>query len=221
MTRKKTNPWRLPIALIVLGLIPIAGSAYRTFVVLATDAATVTNPDEARFFAMPAPILMHVIFGSLFLVIGAFQMSQGIRQRHRSWHRRMGWVGVVAGLTFAASGVWMVLFYPSHSLANLSIDIGRIVFGSAIVVFISLGILRAIHKDFASHRVWMIRGYALAASSGAQSYLIFIAAGINGGFDPALADAMMWLGWTLGIVIGERIARTPNTPKRHMAVKPT
>lgn len=209
---------RLPLALILLGLLPIAASVYRVAMLAGTDPATVTNADDARFFAMPVPILLHVIFGSLFLVLGALQMSASLRQRARSFHRRSGWVALLAGLTFALSGVWMVFTYPSHSLAALSIDIARILFGTFIAGAILAGIRAALRKDTAAHRAWMIRAYAVSASAGLQSYLIGLSFAINGSFDAKFADAMMWLGWIIGFIAAEWIVARPN---RRRARKPS
>lgn len=205
MTPLKQTTWRLPILLILLSILPIAASVYRIVVLATTDATTVVNPDELRFFEMPASILAHVILGTLFLILGALQMSPGLRRRALRLHRRIGWAAVISALTFSLSGVWMVFFYPPHSAASLMVDIGRVIFGTAVAIFIVLGITAAIQKNIAAHRAWMIRAYALAASSGIQSYLIAIVTVAMGGFDPKVADALIVLGWFIGIIAAERI----------------
>ncbi len=208
---------KLPLGLMLLGILPIAASAFRVVVMSDPDAHNTATPDEARFLAMPVSILSHVIFGSLFLIIGALQMSSTLRMRHRKLHRKLGYAALIAGLTFAISGVWMVFFYPSHSLGALHIDIGRVIFGTAITVVLSLGIRSALRKDFAQHRAWMIRAYALSASAGVQSYLILLALAINGSFDAKLADIMMWVGWITSAVAAEFIITRPSNRKPQTA----
>lgn len=205
MTPLRQTVWRLPIALILLGILPIAASIYRVIVLATTDAATIVNPDEVRFFDMPGSILAHVIFGTLFLILGAFQMSPGLRRRSLQLHRRIGRAAAVSALVFALTGVWMVFAYPPHSQSSSMVDVGRVAFGLATSVFIVLGILAVIRKNLAAHRAWMIRGYALAAASGIQSYLIAIVTVAMGAFDPKIADAMIVLGWFIGILAAERI----------------
>lgn len=205
MTPLKQTTWRLPVLLILLGILPIAASVYRVVVLATTEATTVVNPDELRFFEMPGSILAHVVLGTLFLILGAFQMSPGLRRRALRLHRRIGWAAVISALTFSLSGVWMVFAYPPHSAASLMVDVGRVIFGFAVAVFIMLGIAAAIQRKIAAHRAWMIRAYALAASAGIQSYLIAIVTVVMGGFDPKVADAMIVLGWFIGIIAAELI----------------
>lgn len=205
MTPLRKTTWRLPILLILLTILPIVASLYRLGDLALTNPATVTDPDVLRFFQAPFPIALHVAFGSLFLVLGAFQLSPGLRNRHRRLHKRMGYAAAMSALLFSLSGIWMVFAYESHSLANKWIDVGRLFFGSANAIFILLGVWFAISKNLPAHRAWMIRGYALAATTGIQSYLIAIVTVANGAFDPALADAMMWLGWIIGVISAEWI----------------
>lgn len=205
MTPLRKTTWRLPIFLILLTILPIAASLYRLGDLVLTDSAKITDPDVLRFFQAPSPIALHVAFGSLFLMLGAFQLSPGLRNRHRRLHKRMGYIAAVSAVVFSLSGVWMVFAYEPHSLANAWIDVGRVFFGTAIAIFILLGVWFAIVKNLHAHRAWMIRGYALAASTGIQSYLIAIVTVANGAFDPAFADAMMWLGWIIGVISAEWI----------------
>lgn len=204
MIALKHTKWRLPLLLILLAALPIAASLYRT-IILATQDPIAVSPDEARFFEMPMPILIHVLLGTAFLILGAFQMSAGLRQSHKALHRRLGWAAAPMAILFSLSGVWMVFVYPSHSQASILIDLGRVIFGVAITIFVSTGVYFATQKNFKKHRAWMIRGYTLAASTGIQSYLIAIATVINGSFDAQLADTMMILGWVIAIWAGERI----------------
>ncbi|SHH25893.1 Predicted membrane protein [Cognatishimia maritima] len=207
----------MPLLLILLGILPIAASLYRLGDLAITDPSTIADPDVLRFFAAPSSIAMHVAFGSLFLILGAFQVSAGFRRAHRTLHKRMGYLAALSAVVFSLSGVWIVFTYAPHSLANPWIDVGRVFFGTAITAFILLGIWAAISKDLKAHRAWMIRGYALAASSGIQSYLIAIVTVINGAFDPEIADSMIWLGWVIGILAAERII----VGKRGDGLRPT
>ena len=215
MSNVSRRRWRVPAWLIFLGILPIAASLYRIAVLIGTDPATVTNTDELRFFAQPVSIALHVIFAVAFLVLGAFQFVPHLRIGTPSLHRLIGYGAAVSGIIFALSGVYMVVTYPPHSLANPYIDIARIVLGLAIPVMIALGIIRAIRRELPAHRAWMIRAYALAASSGAQSWLIAVAMLINGGFDATLADTMMWLGWAIGVLAAEWVIH--RQPRQHRA----
>jgi uncharacterized membrane protein len=70
----------------------------------------VVTPENARFFASPLPVLLHIPAVIVYSMLGAFQFSAGFRRRHRCWHRAAGKILVVCGLVVALSGLWMAQF---------------------------------------------------------------------------------------------------------------
>src|SRR5262245_49492636 len=95
--------WVAPTALLTLTAVPVIAGAFR--VTQLSTGATVT-PDNARFFADPVPVLLHIVGASLFCVLGAFQFLRGPR------HRVMGRLIVPSGLVAALAGIWMAVDYP-------------------------------------------------------------------------------------------------------------
>jgi uncharacterized membrane protein YozB (DUF420 family) len=130
-----------------------------------------------------------------------------------SLHKKIGYIAALSGVIFSLAGTYMVFTYPPHSGANIAIDVGRVILGSLLPLFIVLGIRAATRRNFTAHRAWMIRAYAIAASSGVQSYLVSIAMVLNGGFDVTLADRMLLVGWAVTLVITEWIIARPRLKK--------
>ena len=54
-----------------------------------TGGAAVT-PANARFFASPLPVVVHIVSASVFSLLGAFQFSTPFRRRRPGWHRIAG-----------------------------------------------------------------------------------------------------------------------------------
>lgn len=108
-TRGVTAEWLVPAALLLLSAVPIAAGSFR--IAGLTGSADVT-PDNARFFASPLPVVLHILSSSLYAVLGAFQFVPGFRRRRPGWHRAAGRILVVCGVTAALSGLWMAHFYP-------------------------------------------------------------------------------------------------------------
>src|SRR5687767_12978447 len=107
--RSTKSDWLVPAALIALSMVPaIAGSVRLTQ--LAGGAAI--TPENARFFAAPLPVVLHIPAAIAYSILGAFQFSPGIRRRHRAWHRSVGRILIPCGLIVALSGLWMAHFYP-------------------------------------------------------------------------------------------------------------
>src|SRR4051812_32412628 len=79
--------WLIPLGLLALAFIPIAAGIFRV-TTLASHAAI--TPENARFFASPIPVLLHVVSVTIYAILGAFQFSPGFRRRRPDWHRAAG-----------------------------------------------------------------------------------------------------------------------------------
>jgi hypothetical protein len=189
--------WLVPAALIVLSLIPVAAGGVR--VAELTGGAEVTS-ENARFFAMPVPVLLHILGASLYCVVGAFQFVPSLRRR---WHRPAGRLMILCGLTAALSGLWMTLFF-ADPVGDLLTGL-RLVFGTAMALSIVLGFMAIRRRDVVGHRAWMIRGYAIGQGAGTQaltqaSWMLLV--GVPNAFVNAL---LLGAGWVINLVVAERI----------------
>src|SRR2546429_2331241 len=134
MTR---HSWIQPTALILLTAIPVAAGGLR--IGQLTGGAAVTA-DNARFFADPVPVVVHIVSVSTFCWLGAFQFSARFRARHPRWHRVAGRILVPCGLAAALSGMYMAVFYPEPADVGPLLTAFRLTFGSAMATFLSLGL---------------------------------------------------------------------------------
>jgi uncharacterized membrane protein len=149
--------WPIPATLLALGLVPIAAGVVR---LLALSATSPTTPDDARFFAAPLAVVLHVISAAVFCALGAFQFAPALRLRHPRWHRAAGRVLVPCGLVAALSGLWMTQFYPTGPVPPASFDgpavyVARLLAGSAMAVSLCLGLFAAVRRDIVHHQAWM------------------------------------------------------------------
>jgi uncharacterized membrane protein len=188
----------------VLSLVPVLAGASR-FTELTTGAPV--TPDNARFFASPVPVLVHIVSVTIYSLLGAFQFAAGFRRRWPVWHRRAGRVLVAAGLGTALSGLWMTLFYPRPPEDDLLITGFRLVFGSAMLVWVVLGFLAIRRRDIGRHRAFMTRAYAIGMGAGTQVFTHLpwlLLVGKPGGFPRAM---LMLAGWVINVVMAEWLIR--------------
>ncbi|MEZ4678272.1 MAG: DUF2306 domain-containing protein [Caldilineaceae bacterium] len=150
--------WLVPVGLILLSVIPLAGGLFR--LTQLADGAAIT-PANARFFASPVPVIVHIVSVSLYALLGAFQFVPRLRQRRNRWHRIAGRIVIPCGLAAALSGLWMTLFYPWPVGDGLLLYGLRLLFGSAMLLAILLGVDAIRRRDYAGHGDWMLRGYAI------------------------------------------------------------
>ena len=187
----RTSTWRVPIALVALGTVPVIAGSLR-LVDLSTGSTAL--PPNPRFSASPLPVVIHIVSATVFALLGAWQFSARFRRRRRAWHRRAGRIVMVAGLAVALSALWLNQFFPRAGAARELLYPLRVVFAVAMLVTITLGFLAARRRDFADHRAWMIRSYAIGIVAGTQVFTLGIGGAIFGhaGVTTALLFAAAW-----------------------------
>lgn len=199
--RRHGPQWPVATALILLSLIPVLAGAARLTEL--TGGAAIT-PQNARFFASPVPVVVHIVSVTIYSLLGAFQFVPGLRGR-RGWHRIAGSVLIPAGLLAATSGLWMSAFY---ALPDGTTDVPiRLFFGSAMLVSLILGIVAIRRRDFVRHGEWMTRGYAIGVGAGTQALVIsgwLLLVGVPGDVARAL---LMAAAWVVNLAVAEYVIR--------------
>ena len=204
--------WLVPTSLVLISVVPVSAGA---LLVATLAAGARITPDNARFFASPVPVVVHIITASVYCVLGPLQFIPGFRRRRPGRHRVAGRLLVPCGLTAALAGLWMTLFYP---LAPGDVQLlrgERLVFGSALAVSLILGFTAIRQRDIARHRAWMIRGYAVAQGAGTQFIVSVPWLLVTG--KPAGGLSKVWLmgaAWMINIAVAEWIIRKRITPRR-------
>ena len=203
-SRKRSWVW-LVFGLILLSAIPLAGGAFRLNQL--ASGAEIT-PENARFFASPLPVVLHIVGAGIYALLGAFQFVSRLWQRGVGWHR---WVGrlllVPCGLIVGLSGVWMTLFYPG---TNSTDGIGavllyalRLLFGSGMVFSILYGFIAIRRGDMIRHRAWMTRAYAIGLGAGTQ-VLTGMVGEFTIGTPNELENALlMGTAWVINLAVAE------------------
>jgi uncharacterized membrane protein len=194
----------VPAALILLSAPLVLASVIR-LVTLASGADI--TPENARFFAAPLPVVLHVVGASVFLVLGAFQFVPAIRRNRPGWHRRAGRLLVVAGLVAALSGLWMTLLYPLPASDGDLLKAFRVLFGSAMVGSIVLGFIAIRRRQVARHRAWMIRGYAIGMGAGTQLLTLGFGQLFVGTPSVDARALLMGAAWAINLAVAEWIIR--------------
>jgi uncharacterized membrane protein len=217
--KTKTPPtWLVPAALLVLSAIPLTAGAFRLTELAAGAEITSAN---ARFFASPLPVVLHIVSAGVYAILGAFQFVTGFRRRWPGWHRAAGRLLVVCGLLVGLSALWMTLFYPWPEGDGELLYGLRLLFGSALVVSIVLGFTTIRQGDVSGHRAWMMRGYALGLGAGTQVLTLLAGELIAGPPTEFSRALLMGAAWVINLAVAEwAIRKRPGHKKEKVVISP-
>ena len=213
---KRSWVW-LVIGLILLSAIPLAGGAFRLSQL--SSGAEITR-DNARFFASPLPVVLHIVGAGVYALFGAFQFVSRLWRRGTGWHRNVGrWLLVPCGLIVGLSGVWMTLFYPGTNSTDgagaMLLYALRLLFGLGMVFSIVYGFIAIRCGDMIRHRAWMTRAYAIGLGAGTQALTLAAGEMIGGPPNELNHALLMGAGWMINVAVAEwAIRRKPGNRAR-------
>lgn len=202
----KSN-WLIPSGLIVLSIVPALAGTIR---LIQLGGGAEITPDNARFFAAPLPVVLHIFSAAIFSFVGVIQFNSNFRHNAPNWHRIAGNILVVCGLVSAFSGLWMTQFYPRGITPPASYDgtalyFIRLLAGSAMVLALCFGFVAIRRRNILNHSAWMMRGYALGLGAGTQVFTHipwFVFPSIQGELARTLC---MGAGWAINLAVAEWI----------------
>ena len=202
--RARSATWVVPAALLLLGAMPVAAGIYRLVELIGGAAIT---PANARFFASPVPVVLHIVGATFYALLGAFQFADGFRRRRPGWHRAAGRLLVPCGLLVGLSALWMTLFYPRPEGVGALLTAFRLLFGSAMVVSIVLGVTAIMRRDVTGHHAWMLRGYAIGLGAATQMLTLMVGELVIGPPGELGRALLMGAGWAINLAVAERAIR--------------
>ncbi|HLZ58988.1 MAG TPA: DUF2306 domain-containing protein [Ktedonosporobacter sp.] len=204
--------WLIPAGLILLTSIPALGGVLG-LIGFATGA--VLTPDDTQFRALPLPIVLHIVSALPFCLLGAFQFAPGVRRSFPGFHRLSGRLVVLCGLTAGLSGLWMTQFYLFSLQSQSMLLYGfRMLFGSAMILSLVLGLVAILRRNVARHRAWIMRGYAIGQGAGTQALTALIWLLIFGTLGEPYKDLLMGASWVINLAVVEWLIRRKRS-KRH------
>jgi hypothetical protein len=181
-------------------MLPVLAGALRLSQLAGMSDVMPANP---RFAPMPVPVIVHIVTATVFAILGPLQFAGGFRRRWPAWHRAAGRLLVVCGLLVGLTGVWMTLFYaPPENSGRLLFGF-RLVFGSAMIVCIVIGLATILRRDVKGHRAWMARGYAIGLGAATQMLTLMVGTMVAGPPNELTHDLLLAAGWIINLGVAE------------------
>jgi uncharacterized membrane protein len=210
------------VAVIFLALIGV-GVAMRRAVVLVhpgvPGANARNNPAaelDTHFATQRALTLAHVIPAMLFMILGPLQFVRGLRAKHPSFHR---WSGRIFLLSSAVVGITGLRMAFGKTIGGIDEKAAITLFGSFFLISLAKALWHAMHRQFAQHREWMIRGFGVGlAIAGIRPIMgAFFAAAVIQRHAPQpqqFFGTAFWIGFLLEAIVAELwISHTRSAPR--------
>jgi len=182
------------------------------FTAIAAMAAYVLYHNE-RFLLDPAhPIwnhyepfkwwlLPHGLAGACALLLAPLQFAEGLRQRHTALHRAIGTIYVVGVFILGPLGLYIQYLDEAQGAAR-SFTVETVIQSSTLMITTAIGLYFALKRQFAYHRQWMIRSYAVALTF-LEVRVILGVFGLDDPFDWHILETVVWSCVASSVLIGD------------------
>jgi len=153
---------------------------------------------------------VHVYASMWALLAGFTQFSGRIQSYYPRWHRAFGYVYVTDVLLVTGPAGLLMGFYANGGLPS---KISFVTLAIGWMTFTAIALIKAKNGDFAAHRNFMIRSYALTLSAVTlRAWKWSITNSVE--LPPMdVYRAVAWLGWVPNIIVAEMIIRKTHVPE--------
>jgi uncharacterized membrane protein len=196
--------------------------ARRTIVLARPGSLSARNSPAAEldshFAKQRVLTLFHILPGMLFMVLGPLQFVRGLRAKHPAIHRWSGRVFLLASAVIGITGLTMVL---RDSIGGADEKAAIVLFGSFFLIALGKALWHALYREFAQHREWMIRGFAIGLAVATIRPIMgcFFAVAVMRGQRPEPSrffGTAFWIGFIVQAIVAEiwvRWTRRNHSPK--------
>jgi uncharacterized membrane protein len=192
-----------------LNLVPVVAHGYRAPAVPSNPRlAQLTSLDDL-FARHPILTLVHIVPGTLFMILGPLQFSSTIRARHLRWHRWSGRVFVVCGLVIGTTA--LVMSFGMPAIGGVNQAAATTLFGSFFLFALCRAFWHIRCREIVLHREWMIRTFSigLAVATIRPIVGVFFATSPLTGMTPReFFGIAFWIGFVLHLIAAEAWIRT-------------
>ena len=209
MTPNRTVARFLWVSVIFLAFIGLAVATRRTVVLLKPGAMSARNNPAAdldsHFAGQRSLVLAHILPAMLFMVLGPLQFVRGLRSAYPQVHRWSGRIFLIASAVVGVTGLTLAF---GKTIGGVDEKAAILLFGSFFLIALAIALRHAMRREFAQHREWMIRGYAIGLAVATVRPIMgtFFAAAVLRGHRPVPHEffgTAFWIGFTVQMIAAE------------------
>ncbi len=199
--------WVVPLLLVAVAFVGYALPPY-----LSLDPSRSRLPVQEAHPQYYPLLVAHILFGSVALLAGCFQVWPWFRRRYPAAHRWTGRVYLFGGVL--PGGVAVLGVAPLSSTGFVS-QVGNTMLAVLWLVTAVAGYRAARRRRFVEHRRWMVRSYALTLSIVVNRlwvvlFVVLLLPQVDttyGGDQDAMiraaAGASVWMSWVVNLIVAQ------------------
>lgn len=167
------------------------------------------SPDNQHYLSHLSTSLLHLIPGSLFVLLAPLQFNPRIRQRYPAYHRRAGYLLWLCGLIAAGTGLWMNLYWPP--VGGWVKWVSSVFFAAFVLLALIIALIAILKRNLIQHRQWMIRAFAVSLGVASMRVIMIPYFLLFGMPSSAVIDTVTLAGFLINALLAEAyIRRHPN-----------
>src|ERR1700730_1464285 len=197
-------------AVIFLALLGLAVAVRRSVVLLQRPGAISAryNPATAldrAFDDRRILTLTHNVPAMLFMILGPLQFVRRLRAKYPQIHRWSGRIFLAVSAVVGLTGLTLAF---GKTVGGVDEKAAIVLFGSFFLIALAKALRHALRREFAQHREWMIRGYAIGLAVATIRPIMgtFFAVAVMRGHKPEPHEffgTAFWIGFTLQMMAAE------------------
>jgi uncharacterized membrane protein len=190
-------------AVILLAVIGLAAAVRRMLalgeVIPSFDPSQAPGFD-AGFAQQPILTLVHIVPGSLFMILGPLQFVRRIRSGYLAVHRWSGRVFVASSLVI---GLTALLMSFQMSIGSVNETAATTLFALIFLFALGKAYLHIWRREIAQHREWMIRTFAIGLAVATIRPIVGMFFALSNLSPHEFFGTAFWLGFTLHLIAAE------------------
>lgn len=206
--------WTVVISLATIGcavvlrriivLWPVIAHGYHPTVLPSNPRLAQLRGVDDIFARHPALVLIHIVPGLFFMVLGPLQFSSTLRTRHLRWHRYSGRVFVACGLVIGVTALVMSFAVPAIGGVNQAA--ATTLFSILFLFALGKAFWHIHRREIALHREWMIRAFAIGLAVATIRPIVgifFATSPLTGLMPHEFFGIAFWIGFVLHLIAAE------------------
>lgn len=143
---------------------------------------------------------VHVFMSILVLLAGFTQFSGQLLRKHPKIHRALGYAYVLNILMVTGPASLLMGFYANGGVSS---RIAFVTLSTLWIGFTALALYKAAKKQFAAHRIFMIRSFSLTLSAISLRIWKILLMSLTHLPPDDRYRIIAWLGWTINLLVAE------------------